>query len=260
MTTQPMPVRTMLPPNLTRHYYETRRLIADNEGTETTPWFRLTAEQRASVERDVEVFRAAIKRAEEEQDLVAKFNSPPAAVVPATEETAAEPCGSCLGCMLRATFTQLLREAYEPLGMTVSEPTTGPLKPFAVSVIPLDTRRRGVPLTREEEDRLAAATDEAFGKLTLLTAGIDSAVLAGLAPKATIRNARSRERAGAVARLFRQWEADGRPLNVVTTPEPVKLTPAFGLGEPFKVMRLEYRDQLWDAPATPLRGVTDFSG
>ncbi|WP_329405942.1 hypothetical protein OG802_35010 [Streptomyces sp. NBC_00704] len=111
-----------------------------------------------------------------------------------------------------------------PLGWTVSEPS-GPLEPFSVDVVPLDTRRSGVPLTRREEARLAAATNEAFGRL--ITAGIDFAVLAVTAPKGPItfgpalksKDDVLRERAEAV---IRQWEADGRPLSVIYLPEPIK--------------------------------------
>jgi hypothetical protein len=277
-----MPTRTMLPPNLTRHYYETRRQAAIVEaGQETIPWFRLTEEQRSAVEEDVEAFRRAIRRAEEEQDLVAQYNAPPAAETTAAEDSpSTEPCG-CMGCTLRATFTELLKEAYKPLGMTVSEPVGGPLEPFAVNVIPLDTRRWGVPLTRDEEARLAAATDDAFGKLTLITAGIDFAILTGPAPKGPTtfgpaqpkpKDATLRERAEAV---IRQWEAEGRPLNVICPPEPIKFTSTSGpnwidtaalekdlrrrYGSPFDAMRREYWAQ-WKIAQNPLRGVTDFLG
>ncbi|MFE7941968.1 hypothetical protein ACFU46_32115 [Streptomyces griseoincarnatus] len=54
------PRRTMLPPRLTRHLYETRRLLAEGEGRQMPPWYRLTPEQRADAEMDMEVFRRAI--------------------------------------------------------------------------------------------------------------------------------------------------------------------------------------------------------
>ena len=60
----------MLPPNLIGHYYEVRRTLAEGEGKETTPWYRLTAEEKAAVGMDVEILRRAILSAEEEQDLV----------------------------------------------------------------------------------------------------------------------------------------------------------------------------------------------
>jgi hypothetical protein len=284
MTMRPMPTRTMLPPNLTRHYYETQRQAAAGAGQETIPWFRLTAEQRAAVEEDVEAFRRAIRQAEEEQDLIAQYNAPPASDIPAAEDSPRpEPCG-CMGCTLRAAFTELLKEAYKPLGLTVSEPS-GPLEPFSVNVVPLDTRRWGVPLTREEEARLAAATDEAFGKLTLITAGIDFAVLTGPTPMGPTtfgptepksKDAIRRERADAVSRLIRQWEADGRPLKVIYPPEPIKFESTFRpgwidtaalekdlrrrYGRPFEAMRREYWAGLKIAPQDPLKGVTDFFG
>ncbi|MEU9781464.1 hypothetical protein AB0H92_10905 [Streptomyces phaeochromogenes] len=87
-------MRTMLPPNLTRNYYEVKRLIAEGEGKELPYWYQLTDEQKRAEELDVELLRRAICRAEEEQDLVANFN-PPATEQPAA--AAAAPCG-CYGC------------------------------------------------------------------------------------------------------------------------------------------------------------------
>ncbi|MCX5097532.1 hypothetical protein OOK36_54755 [Streptomyces sp. NBC_00365] len=195
----------------------------------------------------MEVFRSAMRRAEEEQGLVTRSNTaletvnPAAEDTPRPEEPATEPC-DCIGCTLRATFTKMLKEAYEPLGMAVSEPTTDPLEPFEpfeVNVIPLNTRRWGVPLTREEEDRLVRATEEAFGGLNLIAAGVDFAILTGPAPmdptafrpadSTAAAFARLRERAEA---MIRQWEADGRPLNVVTPPKPSKVTLGLGLTAP----------------------------
>ncbi|MFI5990379.1 hypothetical protein ACIBAC_00795 [Streptomyces sp. NPDC051362] len=237
-----MPPRTMLPPNLTRHYYETRRMLGQAEGVDTAPWFSLTADQRAAIERDVEVLRQAIRRAEEEQDLVAKYSEftdvlqiASAAAPPAPgEEAATGPC-DCPRCTMRAKFTQLLKEAYAPLGMTVSEPLEGPLGPFEVNVVPVDTRRFGVPLTAEEEQRLQRATDDAYGRLTLYTAGIDYAVLTNgpaepivfgpTGPKA------QQDKLGEDLRaLFRQWEADGRPLKFI--PQPGKVTVGLDLYSP----------------------------
>ncbi|MFF4902211.1 hypothetical protein [Streptomyces sp. NPDC001068] len=276
-----MPTRTMLPPHLTRHYYETQRRLLLEEGMDTKPWYRLTPAERASVEQQVEILRQAIRAAEEEQDLVAQYNAPPAADIPAAEDSPApEPC-DCMGCTMRATFTELLKEAYKPLGWTVSEPS-GPLEPFSVNVVPLDTRRWGVPLTREEEARLAAATDEAFGKLTLITAGIDFAVLTGPAPMGPItfgpadpKPQDAALRAAAEAAI-RKWEAEGRPLKLIYPPEPIKFQKTPGAnwidtaalekdlrrryGSPFEAMRREYWAQWRIAPQSPLRGVTDFLG
>ncbi|MEV8344606.1 hypothetical protein [Streptomyces niveus] len=82
MTTSSKPRRTMLPPNLTRNYYEAKRLIAEGEGRNLPHWYQLTGQQKAAEDLDVELFRRAILRAEEEQDLVASFNAPPAEPTP----------------------------------------------------------------------------------------------------------------------------------------------------------------------------------
>jgi len=103
----------MLPPNLTRHLYETRRLIAESEGRDLPPWFRLTADERAAIERDMEVFRRAILRAEEEQDIVAAYNASTAEQPqPAGGSTA--PTGrncDCPGCSTIAALIELIRQA-----------------------------------------------------------------------------------------------------------------------------------------------------
>ncbi|MFD4795043.1 hypothetical protein [Streptomyces anulatus] len=82
----------MLPPNLTRHYWEARRkylsTMGQSDGFPMTPWFQLTPTERLVAEKEVELFRQAIRTAEEEQDLVAAFNprtAAPADSVPAAE-------------------------------------------------------------------------------------------------------------------------------------------------------------------------------
>ncbi|MCX5182603.1 hypothetical protein [Streptomyces sp. NBC_00268] len=99
--------RTMLPPNLTRHLYETRRLIAESEGRDLQPWFRLTADERAAVERDMEVFRRAILRAEEEQDLIAAYNASAAEQPQSTADSTAPLVGNC-GCPGYSTVAALI--------------------------------------------------------------------------------------------------------------------------------------------------------
>ena len=96
----------MLPPHLTRHLYETRRLLAADEGRPMPPWYRLTPEQRTDAEMDMEVFRRAILSAEEEQDLVTAYN----ASAGAPQETAPplENC-SCPGCSTVAALLELLK-------------------------------------------------------------------------------------------------------------------------------------------------------
>ncbi|MFE4580161.1 hypothetical protein [Streptomyces chartreusis] len=112
MTTSAAPRRTMLPPNLTRNYYEVKRLVAEADGKELPHWYQLTDEQKQAEELTVELFRRAILRAEEEQDLVASFNAPPAREPQATDEPTAAPenC-ECPGCSTVRALTQLIRQA-----------------------------------------------------------------------------------------------------------------------------------------------------
>lgn len=103
----------MLPPNLTRNYYEVKRLIAEGDGRQLPHWYQLTSEQKRSEELNVELFRRAILRAEEEQDLVASFNAPAAQQQPAATESAApatEPC-DCPGCSLVPALAELIKQA-----------------------------------------------------------------------------------------------------------------------------------------------------
>ncbi|MFJ2225600.1 hypothetical protein ACIOFY_36860 [Streptomyces anulatus] len=94
----------MLPPNLTRHYWEARRAylstVGQADGFPMTPWFQLTPTERLVAEKEVELLRQAIRTAEEEQDLVAALtprtaapaDSAPAAEGPAEEQpSASEP-------------------------------------------------------------------------------------------------------------------------------------------------------------------------
>ncbi|MFJ4880151.1 hypothetical protein ACIP93_33755 [Streptomyces sp. NPDC088745] len=107
-----MPRRTMLPPNLTRHLHETRRLLAEADGRELPAWYRLTPAERATAEMDMEVFRRAILRAEEEQDLVAAYNAgadvDPA---PATADSRTVENCPCAGCSTVAAVLELLKQA-----------------------------------------------------------------------------------------------------------------------------------------------------
>ncbi|MFD9190362.1 hypothetical protein ACFWCA_19290 [Streptomyces phaeochromogenes] len=98
-------MRTLLPPNLTRNHYEVKRLIAEGEGRQLPHWYQLTGEQKRAEELEVELFRRAIFRAEEEQDLVSNFNAPAA-------ESAAAPC-DCPGCSTRRATTQLFGRAQQ---------------------------------------------------------------------------------------------------------------------------------------------------
>ncbi|MFJ4084938.1 hypothetical protein ACIP2Z_39095 [Streptomyces iakyrus] len=108
------PRRTMLPPNLTRNYYEVKRLIAEGEGRALPHWYQLTAEQQKAEDLEVEMFRRAILRSEEEQDLVASFNAPAAKEPAAAESTeAAAPAADCdcPGCSTVRALAELIRQA-----------------------------------------------------------------------------------------------------------------------------------------------------
>ncbi|MEU5978509.1 hypothetical protein [Streptomyces sp. NPDC047315] len=80
-----MTPRTTLPPNLTRHFYETRRAFLRAAGQDPTPWYRLTRAERTVVESEMTLFREAIRRAEAEQDLLASLD---ARLAPAVDEPA----------------------------------------------------------------------------------------------------------------------------------------------------------------------------
>jgi hypothetical protein len=167
----------MLPPNLTRNYYEVKRLIAGGDGRELPHWYQLTAEQKQAEELDVEMFRRAILRAEEEQELVASFNAP-AAEQPTTAAepaaSAAEPC-DCPGCSMRLALAELIKQA-ERLETTLGWD--------------VDSRGRGAivyafqpPLTAEQladlEKRAREATAEwvAAGKPLKMTGSIPASRL-----------------------------------------------------------------------------------
>ncbi|MFF7169713.1 hypothetical protein [Streptomyces pseudovenezuelae] len=115
----------MLPPNLTRHFYETRRtFLKEATGQESTPWFQLSALERSVTESEMEIFRQAIRAAEEEQDLLTSLDKTAEASRAATVGTAAaeddrsalENCG-CPGCSAVAALLALL----EQMGKTLDE-------------------------------------------------------------------------------------------------------------------------------------------
>ncbi|MFC9280882.1 hypothetical protein [Streptomyces collinus] len=187
-----MPTRTMLPPNLTRHFYETRRAFLRSAGQDSTPWFQLSPMDRAVVESEMEIFRQAIRSAEEEQDLIASLDATRAAA--AAEETPAEetsaaaeedaPEDCCLGCAAVAAVLALIEAMsgqQEPDEAPGQGKNSFPFNIAEVTSVPLDTRSWGVPLSEDEKTRLQEA---AKGKLPawLLTAGIDLDVLDGTAP------------------------------------------------------------------------------
>lgn len=93
MTTNssPSPVLAQLPPNLTRNYYEVRREDVEQQGGTVTPWYRLNEWERQAVNTEVDGFRRAVRRAEEEQALVAEREaSVAAAAAPGIDYATAE--------------------------------------------------------------------------------------------------------------------------------------------------------------------------
>ncbi|WP_406730694.1 hypothetical protein [Streptomyces sp. NBC_01794] len=189
--------RTMLPPNLTRHFYEARRTFLKNAtGQESTPWFQLTPAERPVVEAEMEIFRQAIRAAEEEQDLLISLNKTAEASRPTAEDTAAAADGggncACPGCSAVATLLALLEHMGKRLEASTPNSERGDL--VALRTIPSDTRPRGVPLGEEEKTRLLQeAINDKIG--VFLTAGIDLDVPDGTAPRGP-------------------WTFDSRPISV----------------------------------------------
>ncbi|MFP3991037.1 hypothetical protein U9R90_26925 [Streptomyces sp. E11-3] len=60
MTTMP----GLLP--LARHYYETRREVLAASGAQTTPWYRLTADELAVAVTEARIILEAVRRANQE--------------------------------------------------------------------------------------------------------------------------------------------------------------------------------------------------
>ncbi|MFJ2745239.1 hypothetical protein ACIO3O_36905 [Streptomyces sp. NPDC087440] len=87
---------TTMPPLqvLARHYYETRRLVLEEAGTEVTPWYRLSEEERNVARVEAQIIQEAWRRALEEQDahttmmLRKVVDIPPAAELPPTAAAA----------------------------------------------------------------------------------------------------------------------------------------------------------------------------
>ncbi|WFB83765.1 MULTISPECIES: hypothetical protein [Streptomyces] len=139
-----MPMRTTLPRNLTRHFYETRRAFLQSAGQESTPWFRLSPLERSVVESEMEIFRQAIRRAEEEQDMLASLDAttsaatdePAPAEKPTDTAAAAEDC-PCPGCSAVAALLALLKQMgtrrvqgnarnFFPISVAAEATVTGP--------------------------------------------------------------------------------------------------------------------------------------
>ncbi|MER5222890.1 hypothetical protein [Streptomyces flaveus] len=174
----------MLPPNLTRHFYEARRtFLKTATGQESTPWFQLTPAERAVVEAEMEIFRQAIRAAEEEQDLLISLNKTAEASRPTTEDTAAAAddggdC-ACSRCSAVATLLTLLEHMGKRLEASTPNSERGDL--VALRTIPFDTRPRRGPLDEEKTRLLQEAVNEKIG--VILTSGIDLDVLDGSEPR-----------------------------------------------------------------------------
>ncbi|MEE1764354.1 hypothetical protein [Streptomyces sp. SP18BB07] len=154
----------MLPPNLTRHFYEARRTFLQSAGQESTPWFQLSPVERTVVESEMELFRQAIRAAEEEQDLLASLNKTAEASRPTVADTAAAADDGaaanceCPGCSAVAALLELL--ARTPKGLLDTVPQTKVTKgPFAVKVVLLDIE--SAPAADEESTRLRKVAEDA---------------------------------------------------------------------------------------------------
>ncbi|MGW2496213.1 hypothetical protein ACWCV2_17145 [Streptomyces pseudogriseolus] len=150
-----MPTRTMLPPNLTRHFYETRRAFLRSAGQDATPWFQLSPMERTVVEGEMELFRQAIRSAEEEQDLLASLDATRAAAAtdeetPAEEKTEEAPANGeapedcCLGCAAVSAFLALI----EGVAAEPSSKEPGP-NSFPFDLLTVTTAGDGRPISLE---------------------------------------------------------------------------------------------------------------
>ncbi|WP_371605036.1 hypothetical protein OG345_42215 (plasmid) [Streptomyces sp. NBC_01220] len=150
----------MLPPNLTRHFWEARRTFLRSAGKDVEPWFQLTPASRAVAESEVELFRQAIRTAEEEQDLLATLDAPvPPAVDAEPAPNAPEDC-DCPGCSAVAAFLRLLAGSRMPVAPAGT--AAAPLKVVPFGLLPLLQPTRE-PLSTEElayiENAARAAVD-----------------------------------------------------------------------------------------------------
>lgn len=58
------------PHALARHYYEARREVLALAGIAATPWYQLTANERAVADAEAQIVREAFRRAAEEQQAI----------------------------------------------------------------------------------------------------------------------------------------------------------------------------------------------
>jgi hypothetical protein len=152
--------RTMLPPNLTRHFYETRRRFLESAGQESTPWFQLSTADRVVIESEMELFRQAIRAAEEEQDLLASLNAAttePVAETAAAGDSLTEDC-DCPGCSAVAALLELLARTRK--GFEAALPQEAAAAPGTFRIIPLTVR----PLSDAERARLQKAAEDAIAQ------------------------------------------------------------------------------------------------
>ncbi|MGW3028490.1 hypothetical protein [Streptomyces sp. NPDC001221] len=211
-----MTTKTQLPPNLARHFYEARRRYLQGAGVTITPWFQLTTLERAVTEQETDLIRVAIEAAAAEQAIRDQLQpGSPAGegaasqpledlAPPAEESTAAaddsrseEPC-DCTRCQFRRAIDALFEppqpEAADAKGSdeedcghplcrairsTLASLETPDVPTGATAtVIPLDTRPFGVPLTEEELTRLQEAAERSLKAdglplARLVTVGMD---------------------------------------------------------------------------------------
>lgn len=167
-------MRTMLPPNLTRHFWETRRAFLRSAGTEVEPWFQLTPAGRAVAESEVELLRQAIRAAEEEQDLLATLDTPiPSAAAAEPAQDAEDDC-DCPGCSAVAAFLRLLAGGRKPADRT--EAASPPLKAVPYGLLALLQPVRD-PLSAQEMAYIENAARDA----------VDSWLAAGKPVEAAVR-------------------------------------------------------------------------
>ncbi|MEU9495895.1 hypothetical protein AB0D73_29460 [Streptomyces sp. NPDC048215] len=154
-----MTTRTVLPRNLTRHYWNAVRAKLADEGKTVEPWYKLSEEVRAAVVVELDVFRQAIRAAEEEEDLIAALDASQPA--PAREQSAATTTdGSddclCSGCSAVAAFLKL----FGP-GAALRPEDSGPRPAaFAFRIVPLGN----AAMTAEEKTRVKKSAREAIDK------------------------------------------------------------------------------------------------
>lgn len=63
---------------LARHYYETRREVLAACGTQITPWYQLTADERGVAVAEAAIIVEAVRRANEEQTMLLDLGRVPA--------------------------------------------------------------------------------------------------------------------------------------------------------------------------------------